>query len=71
MDVLLKPKDLNINNPNYNTEHIKFLKKFAFQLLDMNCDGMICETDLFTFLELHKDDDNFFKTTLIYDMQDI
>jgi len=22
-------------------------------MLDMNCDGMICETDLFTFMELH------------------
>lgn len=37
----------------------------------MNCDGQICEGDLFTFLELHKDDNDLFKKTLIYDIQDI
>ena len=73
-DLLLKPKDPhNIENKRDlpHEEHKRLLKKFAFQMLDMNCDGMICETDLFTFLELHKDDDTFFKTTLIYDIQDI
>ena len=39
-------------------------------MLDMNCDQMICETDLFSFLELHKDDEYFHKT-MIYDLQDI
>lgn len=39
-------------------------------MLDMNCDQMICETDLFSFLELHKEDDYFHKT-MIYDLQDI
>ena len=39
-------------------------------MLDMNCDKMLCETDLFTFLELHRED-SFFKTALIYDLQDI
>lgn len=39
-------------------------------MFDMNCDQMICETDLFTFLELHKKDD-FFEKTLIFDIQDI
>ena len=68
VDVLLKPKDLNSNAVNYQYDHSKLLKKFAFQILDMNCDGMICEADLFTFLELHKEDSEFFKTTLIYDI---
>ena len=40
-------------------------------MLDMNCDGMLCETDLFTFMELHKEESEFFRTTLIYDLQDI
>ena len=40
----------------YQNDHYRLLKKFAFQVLDMNCDRMICEADLFTFLELHKDD---------------
>ena len=71
IDVLLKPKDLKDNSSNYQYDHSKLLKKFAFQILDMNCDGMICEADLFTFLELHKEDSEFFKTTLIYDIQDI
>lgn len=31
---------------------------------------MICETDLFTFLELHKKDE-YFQKTLIFDIQDI
>ena len=39
-------------------------------MLDMNCDQMICETDLFSFLELHKEDEYFHKT-IIYDLQDI
>lgn len=70
-DVLLKPKDLNMMSASYQNDHYRLLKKFAFQVLDMNCDRMICEADLFTFLELHKDDNQFFKTTLIYDIQDI
>lgn len=40
-------------------------------MFDMNCDNLICETDLFTFLELHKNDDKMFKKVLIYDLQDI
>ena len=51
-------------------EHVRTLKRFAFQMLDMNCDQMICETDLFSFLELHKEDDYFHKT-MFYDLQDI
>ena len=39
-------------------------------MLNMNCDGGICEADLFTFLELHSDS-QFFKKALIYDIQDI
>ena len=39
-------------------------------MFDMNCDQMICETDLFSFLELHKKDE-FFQKTLIFDIQDI
>ena len=39
-------------------------------MLDMNCDSKICENDIFTFLELHRED-SFFKTALIYDLQDI
>ena len=50
--------------------HITALKRLAFQMLDMNCDKKICESDLFTFMELHKDH-NFFEQVLISDMQDI
>ena len=39
-------------------------------MLDMNCDQKICETDLFTFLEMHNEDE-FFKKALNYDLQDI
>lgn len=39
-------------------------------MLNMNCDGGICEADIFTFLELHNDS-QFFKKALIYDIQDI
>lgn len=39
-------------------------------MLDMNCDQKICETDVFTFMELHKDP-TFFERVLIYDIQDI
>ena len=39
-------------------------------MLDMNCDQKICETDLFTFLEAHNEDE-FFKKALNYDLQDI
>ena len=51
-------------------EHIRNLKKFAYCMLNMNCDGGICEADLFTFLESHSDS-QFFKNALIYDIQDI
>ena len=47
--------------------HITALKRLAFQMLDMNCDKKICESDLFTFMELHKDH-NFFEQVLISDM---
>ena len=57
-------------DPRDPVEHARTLKRFAFQMLDMNCDQMICETDLFSFLELHKDDEYFHKT-MIYDLQDI
>lgn len=40
-------------------------------MLDMNCDNMICETDLFTYLELHNKDDDHFSKCMIYDIQDI
>jgi len=36
----------------------------------MNCDNQLCETDLFSFLELHKQDE-FFRHCLNYDLQDI
>jgi len=36
----------------------------------MNCDDRLCETDLFGFLEHHKQD-LFFEECLIYDLQDI
>lgn len=39
-------------------------------MLDMNCDSHLCETDLFTFLELHKDDE-YYQNIMIYDIQDI
>lgn len=39
-------------------------------MLDMNCDKKICETDLFSFMESHKDH-KFFEQVLVYDMQDI
>lgn len=71
LDVLLRPKDMNSSSPNYAEDHKRLLKKFAFQMFDMNCDNLICETDLFTFLELHKNDDKMFKKVLIYDLQDI
>lgn len=47
--------------------HITALKKLAFQMLDMNCDKKICETDLFTFMESHKDQ-TFFEQVLVSDM---
>ena len=65
-DVLLHPKE-----PSDAESHKKILKKFAFQMFDMNCDHQICETDIFTFLELHNKDDDLFKQVLIYDIQDI
>ena len=71
LDVLLRPKDMNSASPTYAEDHKRLLKKFAFQMFDMNCDNLICETDLFTFLELHKNDDKMFKKVLIYDLQDI
>ena len=52
--VLLRPRDIHSDD-----EHLGIIKKFAFQMFDMNCDQMICETDLFTYLELHKNDDYF------------
>lgn len=51
----------------YATKHVKTLKKFAFQMLDMNCDGKICETDIFSFMEMHNNDE-FFRETFLYDM---
>jgi len=39
-------------------------------MLDMNCDSHLCETDLFTYLELHKDDE-YYQNIMIYDIQDI
>lgn len=39
-------------------------------MLDMNCDQKICETDLFTFMETHKEH-SFFEQVLVFDMQDI
>lgn len=39
-------------------------------MLDMNCDQKICETDVFTFMELHKDH-SYFEQVMIFDMQDI
>ena len=68
--VLVHPKASDFEQGDYEKQHIRLLKKFAFQMLDMNCDKMLCETDLFTFLELHRED-SFFKTALIYDLQDI
>ena len=46
------------------------LKQFAFQMFDMNCDSHICESDLFTFMELHKDDE-FYQNVMTQDLQDI
>lgn len=40
-------------------------------MLDMNCDKSLCEADLFTFIESHKEDNDFFGKCLIYDLQDI
>ena len=39
-------------------------------MLDMNCDGKICETDIFSFMEMHNNDE-FFRETFLFDMQDI
>lgn len=64
-DFLLHPKDID------SLAHLRIFKRFAFQMFDMNCDLMICETDIFTFIESHKEDDDFFSKCLIYDMQDI
>jgi hypothetical protein len=36
----------------------------------MNCDSHLCETDLFTFMELHKDDE-YYQNIMVYDVQDI
>ena len=62
--VLLRPRDMQ------KEEHIRNFKKFAYCMFNMNCDGGICEADLFTFLELHSDNE-FFKKALIFDIQDI
>lgn len=59
---LIRPKDAADE-----IQHVRILKRFAFQMLDMNCDQMICETDLFTFLELHSED-SFFRETLTQDI---
>lgn len=65
-DFLLHPKE--ITDP---VAHLRVFKRFAFQLFDMNCDQNVCETDIFTFIESHKEDNDFFSKSLIYDLQDI
>ena len=59
--ILVRPRDCESEE-----DHLRVLKKFAFQMLDMNCDKLVCEVDLFNFLELHEND-TFFKETFIYD----
>lgn len=66
-DFLLHPKE-TVNDA---ASHLKIIKRFAFQMLDMNCDKHICETDIFTFIESHKNDNDFFSKCLIFDLQDI
>ena len=61
---------LHLKDQPREADHLRTLKRFAFQMFDMNCDKMICETDIFTFLESHREDE-YLKTTLNYDMQDI
>ena len=39
-------------------------------MFDMNSDSHICESDLFTFMELHKDDE-FYQNVMTQDLQDI
>ena len=62
--ILIKPKDAN------EMQHVRLMKRFAFMMLDMNCDQMLCETDLFTFLQSH-DQNDFFRETLNHDIQAI
>lgn len=68
--ILFPQKDPSMNDQQHMNFHIRSLKKLAFQMLDMNCDLKICETDLFSFMELHKDN-TFFEQVLIHDMRDI
>ena len=60
-NLLVRPRDCEDEE-----HHLRIIKKFAFEMLDMNCDRMVCEVDLFSFLEMHTDKD-YFKETLIYD----
>lgn len=68
--MLFPPKDGTMDDLKHMKVHVTALKKLAFQMLDMNCDKKICETDLFTFMESHKDQ-TFFEQVLVSDMQDI
>ena len=38
-------------------EQVQNLKEFAFNLMDMNCDGVICENDLFSLIQNLKNSD--------------
>ena len=62
-DILLRPKA-------EGGDHLKTLKRFAFQLFDMNSDQMICETDIFAFMK-HLPKDPFFQSVLVHDLRDL
>jgi Ca2+-binding EF-hand superfamily protein len=41
---------------NYD-EQLQFIKMFAFNLFDMNCDGFICENDVMALLNSVRNSD--------------
>jgi len=51
-------------------EIAKYAKHFAFNLFDMNCDGYLDQTDLFSILKDVKNEENFEKA-LYEDIRDI
>ena len=60
--VICKQKDVD--------EIVKYAKHFAFNLYDMNCDGYLDQTDLFSIMRDVKNEENF-ETALYEDIRDI
>lgn len=46
-------------------------REFAFQLYDINADGFICQTDLFSFIRDHKDSHELMEQVCYRDLADI